>query len=84
MATSPAMAPEAAPNMLGLPRMIHSAPTQASVAAPVATMVLRKTSAVVPLASRLEPALKPNQPTHSREAPIMVIVTLCGAIDSLP
>jgi hypothetical protein len=32
----------------------------------------------------LEPALKPNQPTHSSEAPIMVIVSECGAIDSLP
>ena len=36
-------------------------------------------SAVVPLASRLEPALKPNQPTQSSEAPIMVMVSECGA-----
>ena len=38
----------------------------------------------VPLASRFEPALKPNQPTHSRAAPIMVMVSECGAIRSLP
>ena len=25
-----------------------------------------------------EPALKPNQPTHSSEAPMMVSTTLCG------
>ena len=38
----------------------------------------------VPLASRFEPALKPNQPTHRSEAPIMVMVSECGAIGSLP
>ena len=29
------------------------------------------------------PALKPNQPTHSRHAPITLSTTLCGRIDSL-
>ena len=43
-------------------------------------MVLTKASAVVPLASRFDPALKPNQPTHSSEAPIMVMVSECGGI----
>ena len=33
---------------------------------------------------RREPALKPNQPTHSSDAPISVSVRLCGAIASLP
>ena len=37
-----------------------------------------------PLASRLEPALKPYQPTHRRLAPIMVRTRLCGGIGSLP
>ncbi len=50
----------------------------------MATKVLTKASAVVPLASRLDPALKPNQPTHSSEAPIIVMVSECGAIGSLP
>ncbi len=36
------------------------------------------------MASRLEPALKPNQPTHSREAPIIVIGSEWGGIRSLP
>ena len=31
-----------------------------------------------------EPALKPNQPTHSSDVPIRVSVRLCGAIGSLP
>ena len=33
-------------------------------------------------ASRAEPALKPNQPTHSSAAPTQVRVTLCGVIGS--
>src|SRR5580700_2794916 len=37
-----------------------------------------------PSAATAEPALKPNQPTHSSEAPITVSVRLDGAIDSLP
>src|SRR6202161_28688 len=37
-----------------------------------------------PSAATAEPALKPNQPTHSSEAPITVSVRLYGAIDSLP
>ena len=41
-------------------------------------------SGAPPVASRLEPALKPNQPTHSSEAPIKVITIECGGISSLP
>src|SRR5512147_2505973 len=37
-----------------------------------------------PLASRAEPALNPNQPNHSIEAPIIVITRLCGGMLSLP
>jgi len=43
-----------------------------------------KASAAEAFASRAEPALNPNQPTHSSEAPIMVMVRLCGCIASLP
>ena len=73
-----------APSTEGLPLTIHSANIQASAAAAVATKVLIMASAAPPLASRFEPALKPNQPTHSSEAPIMVMVSECGAISSLP
>src|SRR5882757_238034 len=43
-----------------------------------------KASAAEPLASNADPALKPNQPNHSIDAPIIVIVRLCGGIGSLP
>ena len=76
MATKPATAPEAAPNIDALPRMSASPTHHANTAAAVAPKVLIKASAAVPLASRAEPALKPNQPTHSKEAPTMVMVRL--------
>ncbi|MNR67617.1 hypothetical protein D3C85_1917150 [compost metagenome] len=47
-------------------------------------MVLTKARPATPLAAPADPALKPNQPTHSREAPTMLSVRLCGAMDSLP
>src|SRR5229473_6325690 len=77
-ATRPATAPEQMPKSEGLPLTIHSQSSQDSEAPAVATMVLTKASAVVPLDSRFDPALKPNQPTHSSEAPIMVMVSECG------
>src|SRR6478736_2432244 len=83
-ATSPATAPDAAPSIEALPLAIDSINDQARVADAVATRVLRKALAAAPVASRLDPALKPNQPTHKRHAPIIVSGRLCGAIDSLP
>src|ERR671912_321041 len=84
IATRPATAPEAAPNIDGLPLIIHSANVHVSTAAAVANSVLTNAIAATPLASRLEPALNPNQPTHSIAAPTIVSVRLCGAIDSRP
>ena len=81
-ATRPATAPEAMPSSEGLPLAIHSTISQEKAAAQVATIVLTKARAVAPLDSRLEPALKPNQPTHSSEAPIMVMVSECGIMAS--
>src|SRR5262245_63695038 len=80
MATSPATAPDAAPSIVGVPRWIHSANDQASAAAAVARIVFANTIAVNPFASRPEPTLKPNQPTHSSEAPIITSGRLCGGI----
>src|SRR3990167_11386142 len=76
MATRPATAPEAAPSMEALPLPSASPTHQASTAAAVANSVLMKASAAPPLDSRLEPALKPNQPTHSSEAPTTVRASL--------
>ena len=72
------------PSSEGLPLVIHSTNIQDKAAAAVATKELIIASAAPPLASRLEPALKPNQPTHSSEAPTMVNASECGAMISLP
>ena len=84
MATKPATQPDAAPSMEALPRIIVSPTHQASTAAAGATSVFMNARVAKPLASSAEPALKPNQPTHSKAAPTIVSVRLCGAIDSLP
>src|SRR5690606_5326676 len=76
MATRPATAPEAAPSMEALPLLRASPMLQASTAAAVANKVLMNGRPTPVLASRLEPALNPNQPTHSSEAPTMVSVRL--------
>src|ERR1700756_2400065 len=80
IATSPATAPEIAPSALGLPLRIHSAPLQPITAAAAAKCVA--TNALVarlPAASAL-PALNPNQPTHSKQAPMKLKTTLCGGM----
>src|SRR5271166_3965905 len=84
IATSPATHPEMAPRALGLPLRIHSAPAQ-----PIAAVAAAKCVATNALVARLPelsalPALKPNQPTHSRHAPIKLSTTLWGGISSSP
>ncbi|KAG1274883.1 hypothetical protein G6F64_015017 [Rhizopus arrhizus] len=70
MPTRPAPAPEAAPSADGLPLPMASTSVQPSTAAAVASTVLRKASEATVSAAAAEPALKPNQPTHSSIAPI--------------
>ena len=84
IATSPATAPEAAPSTVGLPRWIHSASIQPSVAAAAAVLVTTKALVASPPAPSALPALKPNQPTQSMAAPITVNGRLCGGIGSRP
>src|ERR1700756_3191148 len=82
MATSPATAPEIAPSALGFPWRIHSAPPQPIMAAAAAKCVATKALvARLPALSAL-PALNPNQPTHSMQAPMKLRTTLCGGVDS--
>ena len=83
MATSPATAPEIAPSTLGLPFFIHSATIQPSVAAAAAKCVATKALVARPDAASALPALKPNQPTHSRQAPMKLSTRLCGFMASL-
>src|SRR6201996_9346657 len=67
IATSPATAPEMQPSTEGLPLAIHSANIQPSAAAAVAICVTAIAMPARPLAPTADPALKPNQPTHSRD-----------------
>ena len=46
--------------------------------------VFKNANAAKPFASSAEPALNPNQPNQSSEAPIIVIVRLCGGMLSRP
>ena len=84
MATRPATAPDAPPNIDGLPLRNHSAKVHDNTAAAAATNVFMKAKPAVPLASNAEPALKPNQPTHNSDAPTIVNVNECGGNASLP
>src|SRR5674476_787660 len=64
----------------GLPRQPHQ--TKPPTAVP--NNVLKNANPAAPVASSAEPALKPNQPIHSRPVPIAVIIRLCGGIATLP
>src|SRR5215467_7418081 len=78
MATRPATAPVQMPTTVGLPFSIHSTIIQVKPAVAVAVWV---TSIAMPAwrpAVTAEPALNPNQPTHSKDAPISVNTTLWG------
>src|ERR1043165_3459923 len=80
MATRPATQPEIPPSTLGLPFSIHSAAIHPSVAAAAPKCVATKALVASPDAARALPALKPNQPTQSRQAPMKLITRLCGLI----
>src|SRR5438445_2981234 len=82
IATRPATAPEAAPRVLNVPCWIFSAISQPIIAVQVATWVLMNTIDAWPLAPSALPALKPNQPNHSRPTPSITNGTLCGRIGS--
>src|SRR6185312_4394888 len=80
MATRPATAPDIAPRTEGFPLAIHSANIQPIAAAAVAICVTAIAMPARPFAPTAEPALKPNQPTHSRDAPITAYARLYGAM----
>src|SRR5215469_5806767 len=84
IATRPATAPEMQPSTEGFPFAIHSANIQASAAAAVAIWVTAIAMPARPFDATAEPALKPNQPTHSNEAPITEYARLYGAMLSWP
>src|SRR5688500_6706581 len=84
IATNPATAPEAAPSMVGLPVLIHSAIIQPRAANDAAVCVTTNALVARAFAPSAEPALNPNQPTHSIAAPITAKGRLCGGIGVLP
>ena len=72
MATRPAMRPEHSPSSDGRPRTIHSPTIHDRAPAAAARCVTAIARPARPSAATAEPALKPNQPTHSMPAPAMV------------
>src|SRR6185503_5633766 len=84
IATRPATAPEAAPSIVGLLFLSHSAIIQPIAAVDAAVCVAMKALDARPFAPRADPALNPNQPTHSMAAPMTANGRLCGAIGVLP
>src|ERR1700677_3622811 len=78
MATKPATHPEMPPSTLGLPLCIHSAASQPNAAAAAPKWVATNALVARDDAANALPALKPNQPTHSRQAPMKLSTKLCG------
>src|SRR5690242_4094480 len=82
MATRPATAPDAAPRVVGFPSRTCSTMIQPSSAADVAIIVFVNATAARSPDASAEPALKPNQPNHSRAAPSSTNGRLCGRMGS--
>src|SRR4051794_26746791 len=82
--TRPATAPEIAPSTVGFPVLIHSANIQPRVAAAAAKWVATNALDAKPFDATALPPLNPNQPTHSRHAPMTESTTLCGGMGTLP
>ena len=80
MATNPATAPVTIPKALGLPCFAHSTNIHAMAAVAVEIWVTSIAMPAAPSAATALPALNPNQPTQSIEAPTTVSVKLCGGI----
>src|SRR3990170_4658694 len=79
---SPAIAPVTAPTMLGLPNFVHSMRIHTSAAVAAETWVTVKAMPALPPADSALPALKPNPPTQSMQAPAIVIHGACGGLIS--
>src|ERR1700726_3705820 len=80
IATSPATAPEIAPNALARTFLSHSAAHHAKAALAAAKWVATKALDANPFEASALPALNPNHPTHNKHAPIKLNTKLCGGI----
>ena len=72
--------PVTIPSTLGLPNLSHSSVIHAVAPAAAPMCVTSMAMPAAPFAATALPALKPNQPTHNSDAPITVMVRLCGGI----
>src|SRR5260221_8046836 len=84
MTTRPATAPEQNPTTVALPLRKYSMVGQTKEAIAVASVVVVKALEETTSAAQALPALKPYQPTQSREAPMKVRTVLWGAKWVLP
>src|SRR5579863_6434934 len=78
MVARPATVPVTAPTRLGLPKVPHSIAIHTRVAVAADRCVVSIAMPASALDARALPALKPNQPTHKREAPTITIHGACG------
>src|SRR5262245_2450859 len=83
MANSPNTATEKPTSAVGLPLRIHTNTSNPTPAAAAPQCGATNALEARPPAATALPALNPNQPTHSRHAPITLITRLCGAIAAL-
>src|SRR5574343_83304 len=82
MATRPTTAPIQKPNTEGFLPRNTSKNIQLKPAAAAAVLVVAKAETARLLAPRAEPALKPNQPNHSKPVPISTYGMLAGGTSS--
>src|ERR1700680_2045941 len=80
IATSPATAPEIAPNALARPFLSHSAAHHAKAALAAAKCVATNALDASPFEASALRALTPNNQTHNKQAPIKLSTKLCGGI----
>src|SRR5437879_13009397 len=83
IATSPATAPEIAPNALARPFLIHSAALQLSAAAAAPKCVATNALLASEFDARALPALNPNHPNHSKQEPMKLSTRLCDGLGVL-
>src|SRR5688500_223251 len=80
MVARPAIVPVTAPTRLGLPNLIHSIAIQTRVAVAADKCVTSSAIPASPPALKALPALKPNQPTQSNDAPTITIQGAWGGL----
>src|SRR5688500_10334104 len=80
-ATRPTTIAVAAPTAVGLPERNPSRNVHTTSVPAGASIVVENARPAMPLAASALPALKPNQPNHSRPAPSNTNGTLCGSSD---